>query len=134
MFKSNRNLFNPQTLVIGSALIVIAGLAWVYVVRQAGHMQSMSMQMPEMGMMAATGPTLAGAVVYLFAWGVMMAAMMLPSATPMIALYGTIHKKRTSDGAAAAPVALFTLVYLLAWLAFGIPVYLFLQSHSRGQG
>jgi predicted metal-binding membrane protein len=66
----------------------------------------------------------AEATAYLFAWGVMMAAMMLPSATPMITLYGTVHRKRTQNRNAGVPVALFTLVYLVVWLAFGIPVYL----------
>jgi predicted metal-binding membrane protein len=56
---------------------------------------------------------------------VMMAAMMLPSAIPMIALYGATLRQRKAPQSrpTGLPVALFTAVYLAAWLAFGIPVY-----------
>ena len=72
--------------------------------------------------MAAT--TLAGAAAYLGAWGVMMAAMMLPSAIPMIALYGAMQRGAAQTGQRGLLAALFTFIYLAAWLAFGIPVYL----------
>ena len=61
---------------------------------------------------------------YLIAWGVMMAAMMLPSATPMIIVYSTIKRKFSQTGQRGIPTALFALVYLALWLAFGIPVYI----------
>ena len=56
-------------------------------------------------------------------WGVMMTAMMLPSALPMIGLYaatqrGEARRRRRST------VAVFTLVYLGVWAASGAPVYL----------
>lgn len=116
---------NLQTVVTGAALFIVAGLSWVLVVHQASEMPGMSMEAS--GMVMAESPSsgiFAEATAYLLAWGVMMAAMMLPSATPMITLYGTVHRKRTQDRNAGVPVALFTLVYLVVWLAFGIPVYL----------
>jgi predicted metal-binding membrane protein len=61
---------------------------------------------------------------YLIAWGVMMTAMMLPSAAPMIALYGAIKRKFAQTGQRGIPTLLFALVYLTLWLVFGIPVYL----------
>jgi predicted metal-binding membrane protein len=92
----------------GALLIFITVLAWVAVVLQA------------MGMQAA--PT-DNVVVFLVAWGVMMTAMMLPSATPMIALYGGIRHKATQTAQKGIPTALFALVYLAVWLAFGVLVY-----------
>ncbi len=41
------------------------------------------------------------------AWGVMMAAMMLPSATPMIALYGAVYRNLGHTGQAGGPMAAF---------------------------
>ena len=38
------------------------------------------------------------ALAFLGAWGIMMAAMMLPSATPMIALYGALRRTAPRDG------------------------------------
>jgi predicted metal-binding membrane protein len=70
------------------------------------------------------GSALTGAGGFVAAWAVMMAAMMLPSATPMIALYGAIHRGRDETGQAAAPTALFALTYLVVWAVVGLPVYL----------
>jgi predicted metal-binding membrane protein len=64
------------------------------------------------------------ALTFLFAWGVMMAAMMLPSATPMISLYAGLHKNASRSAPPGIPSALFAVVYLAIWLAFGIPVYI----------
>ncbi len=67
-------------------------------------------------------PTLVDAVAYVLAWAVMMAAMMLPSALPMIGLYaGT--QKAASVPARTVSVALFTFVYLALWTLTGVPVY-----------
>ena len=73
-----------------------------------------------MGGMA--GPPASG-LGFVGAWGVMMAAMMLPSATPMIALYGVVSRNLARSGKHVAPTALFAATYLLVWLLFGVPVY-----------
>jgi predicted metal-binding membrane protein len=98
------------TLVTGGVLLVVTLAAWVGVMSLA--------EMP----MASWGA--ADALAFLGAWGVMMAAMMLPSATPMIALYAAIRRNAASGAPAEISTALFVLVYLVIWLAFGIPVYL----------
>src|SRR5207237_7064517 len=54
---------------------------------------------------------------------VMMAAMMLPSATPMISLYGAMHRRAGGSGPRSAPTALFAATYLIVWAAIGLPVY-----------
>lgn len=67
-----------------------------------------------MAMGGAIGPFLAG-------WTAMMAAMMLPSALPMIRLYGLVaaDARRTR-----LRTAIFVSGYLLLWAAFGVPVWL----------
>jgi predicted metal-binding membrane protein len=57
----------------------------------------------------------AGPATFVVAWTVMMAAMMLPSAAPLVLLYRR----------GASTVATFTLVagYLLIWAAIGLPAY-----------
>jgi predicted metal-binding membrane protein len=54
----------------------------------------------------------------------MMAAMMLPSASPMIALYAATQRTAPSLAARAVAVAHFALVYVALWAATGIPIYL----------
>ena len=51
-------------------------------------------------------------------WSVMMAVMMLPSATPMIRAVASANRRAVAEGAAATPVALFVAGYLLAWTGF----------------
>ncbi len=105
-------LDGPTTLALGAGLVAIAVPAWVLVVRDAS-----SMVMPGMT------PSLAEGAVFTLQWGVMMAAMMLPSAAPMILLYRTVARRLSADGDRALPAALFAGVYLAVWLAVGVPVY-----------
>ena len=73
--------------------------------------------------MPMVGTGVAEGVTFLAAWGVMMAAMMLPSAVPMISLYGVLHRNPSSSTPAGIPTAVFAFIYLLMWLAFGVPVH-----------
>jgi len=102
--------------VVGAALAAITAIAWVEVVRQNMDMQP-----------AITGDadvvSLPAAVVFLAAWGVMMAAMMLPSATPMIVMYDKISRG-LAHGNRVVPTAFFAAIYLLIWLALGAVVYI----------
>jgi predicted metal-binding membrane protein len=102
--------------VVGAALVAIAAIAWVGVLRQSMDMQP--------GMTSdADVVSLAAAVAFLAAWGVMMAAMMLPSATPMIVMYDKINRG-LAQGDHVVPTALFAGIYLLIWLALGAVVYI----------
>ena len=70
-----------------------------------------------------TGPStdLGSAGWYLGLWVTMMAAMMLPSATPMVLLFSKL-----ASGSARRPglaTALFVGGYLIAWTAYGLVAY-----------
>lgn len=114
---------DPSTLLTGALLAGVAAFAWGSVVHQAAGPVG-SGATGSQAMTPLVRWSLSEGLAYLLGWGVMMTAMMLPSAIPMIALYGSVHRDRRRDGRAALPVALFTLVYLLMWLASGLPVYL----------
>ena len=70
------------------------------------------------GMDAGPGTALGALGWFLGVWVVMMAAMMLPSTAPTVALYAQMARRR-------APVAslLFAGGYLLVWAAAGIVAY-----------
>ena len=53
-------------------------------------------------------------------WAVMMAAMMLPSAAPMILLYGTIARARRARGDLTVGSGVFAAGYVLVWAAFAL--------------
>jgi Predicted metal-binding integral membrane protein len=61
------------------------------------------------------------ALVMFFMWWIMMIAMMIPSATPTILLYGHAYRHEQRQGklpAGAVPTFVFVLGYLLSWAAF----------------
>jgi predicted metal-binding membrane protein len=103
-------------LLTGLALLAVAVPSWLFVVRDA---RNMTMAMP------GASASLAEGVAFTARWGVMMAAMMLPSAAPMVLLYRTVRRRLASEhGDRAIPPWAFAAVYLLLWLATGVPVYL----------
>jgi predicted metal-binding membrane protein len=121
-------------LLTGAVLLLLAAAAWVNVVRQAATVGGKDMgagvgDMAGMGGMGMVSPggtgmiSLTDATLFVAAWGVMMAAMMLPSALPMILLYRTVSRNLSRSGQHVIPTALFAATYLLVWLLFGVPVY-----------
>ena len=60
------------------------------------------------------------AVLMFFTWWIMMMAMMLPSATPMILLFAMVNRKQRDKGAPYVPTGLFAASYLLVWGAFSL--------------
>jgi predicted metal-binding membrane protein len=100
------------------ALLAVTAVAWWQTLSMpmGGH------DMAGMGMVMT--PTVVDAVAYVVAWGVMMAAMMLPSALPMIGLYAATLRNVPTPLARMAPVALFALAYLVLWTLTGLPIYL----------
>lgn len=122
------------TVATAAALLVVAIAAWVALLAPVvggGAMDPMRMEAGEMdgqragsSTLVADGPAISdafGAVVFVGAWLVMMTAMMLPSAAPMILL----HRRMTTGTPArrAAQTAAFVSGYLVTWAVFGLVVY-----------
>ena len=63
--------------------------------------------------------TPAYAVLIFAMWWVMMVAMMLPSAAPVLLLFARVNRKDKTAGAPLAPTAMFGAGYLLSWGGFG---------------
>ena len=80
--------------------------------------------------MSAEGWSLDGLAAFLGVWAVMMTAMMLPAAAPMILLFGAVHAKRRAQGGAFVPTWIFAAGYLLVWAAMGAAVYALVQTGS----
>jgi predicted metal-binding membrane protein len=70
--------------------------------------------------------TVGYAILLFFMWWIMMIAMMLPSATPMILLYDVVDrrtKERAGQPGGPWAAGAFALGYLLAWAAFSINAF-----------
>src|SRR6266508_1741737 len=108
------------TVVTSVILLLIAAVAWVNVVRS-------SQGAPDMMMTMFMPMTVSDGLAFVMSWGIMMTAMMLPSALPMINLYGATQRGMAAPGPRGVPVLVFAFVYLAVWAAFGAPVYV---AHS----
>lgn len=133
--------------VVVAGLAAVSLLAWLYVVLGAGtgmsalHMTSVSLfphRLPEMsmqGMSMHPGAWTPGyAIIVLSMWWVMMIAMMIPSAAPMILLYARATRHAQAGGRlqqAVVPTAAFAGVYLLAWLAFSLMATALMWAFER---
>jgi len=107
-----------------AALLAVTAVAWLQVLWSAltDDMAGMDMAVPL---------SVFDGVVFVASWTVMMTAMMLPSALPMIALYAATQRTVPSPAARTMAVAQFTLVYLGLWALTGVPIYFVCVSLGR---
>jgi predicted metal-binding membrane protein len=96
------------------AALVLAGalVAWIITVQRMR------------GMDAGPGTDLGGLGWYVGIWVTMMAAMMLPSAAPMVLLFARVSGERARRGQTGfVPTWIFVAGYLAAWTAYGLVAY-----------
>jgi len=119
-------LFRRETAVVSAALILLSVLAWLALLAGAGTGMSpaamsgwwLPMELPAAESWSWTPYYWLIAFVM---WAVMMVAMMLPSAAPMVLLYGKVvqhadAKNGTHDGPGS--IAAFAGGYLTLWILF----------------
>jgi predicted metal-binding membrane protein len=103
-------------------ILGLAAAAWVYTIRQTSTMGEMGMG-GAMGMDMDAG--LGSPASFAAVWTVTMAAMMLPSALPLVYEFA-----RRSEGRRRWQVstAVLSATYLSVWLAFGLLCYVALSA------
>jgi predicted metal-binding membrane protein len=104
------------------ALTVVTAAAWVVLLRMhEGMTPGTAMPgtaMPGMAMPGAHGWASLDVALLFLMWAVMMVAMMLPSAAPMIFLFASLNRSRRERASPAVPTAIFAGGYLLVWTGF----------------
>jgi predicted metal-binding membrane protein len=124
-------LLRRERLLLSLVLLFVLSLSWIWIAAMAVDMYG-SMNGPAAWMMTRTWD--ATHVFLLWAmWAVMMAAMMLPSATPTLLLY--LRAALARDGGPGAVLAVYALAggYLSVWTAFSVAATL-LQRLLATQG
>ena len=103
-----------RNIVLG-LLLALAAAAWAALVWQsAGPDTDMAMASPTMGLRAP---------LFLAIWVVMMVAMMLPTAAPMILTFHKVQAGKRRRGEAFVSTWVFVAAYLLVWTLTGIAAY-----------
>src|SRR5262249_14346120 len=99
-----------RPMVAALIVLAVAGVAWAATVQQSRSMTGMD------GMDMGLGPIESFAAT----WVVMMAAMMLPSAIPVVLEFARMAERRRGWPVATAVLA---VTYLGVWLIFGVVCY-----------
>jgi predicted metal-binding membrane protein len=130
-----------QLLVLAALLFLTIG-AWALTVYQAritdmpmgvavrGVVEAPAADEDVMAGMPGMGWTWDALIAFIVVWAVMMAAMMLPTAAPMLLLYHAIARKRQAGGHALVATWIFGLGYLAVWSAIGVVTWLLVQAGS----
>jgi predicted metal-binding membrane protein len=120
-------VLRQDRLILFAALVAITGIAWLWVVLGAGTGMSTIGMTRRSGMPEVTGMimepaawTPAYAALMFAMWWVMMVAMMVPSATPMLLLFARINRKERANDRPYVRTGIFAAGYLIVWGVFGI--------------
>jgi predicted metal-binding membrane protein len=103
-------------VVVGAVAITLLG--WAYLFYQGWAMQHMDLVAMAMPSTGAWG--LMDLLVVFVMWAVMMVAMMVPSAIPMLLTFATVARGRRAQGMAFVPVWVLLGGYLVSWTAFSL--------------
>src|SRR5215472_1834424 len=93
--------------LIALAFLIVAAVAWIVTIARMSSMEDMPMGLGPLGPFAV-------------AWAIMMAAMMFPSAMPLMFEFARNAERRRGWRVATA---LLGVTYLGVWLAFGVVCY-----------
>ena len=111
-------LLRRDRALVLAGLAAVSAAAWAYLLFGSG-LDMKRMGANAMGMMAMAPEWTAGYAALIFAmWAVMMAAMMLPSASPTILLVAALAQRGATGPKAGA--ALFAGGYLAVWIGFSL--------------
>ena len=117
--KEVARLPNRDQWLIGTALVGVTTIAWLYLMSLAQDMHAGTTGMS--GLVMGVHPWTPAEFALTFSmWAVMMVGMMVPSAFPMILVYAAIARKAERESNPVAPVALFVLGYVVVWTTFSL--------------
>ena len=103
--------------VVTAGLVGVAALAWVYLLYLARGMAGMDMSVDVAMPRMQTWGVVDLALLFVM-WAVMMVAMMVPSASPLILMMAAANRKRRERDDPLIQTGLFLAGYLLVWTAF----------------
>jgi predicted metal-binding membrane protein len=126
--RTMETLFRRDDAVVLAAVVALILLAWLATIAGAGTgMDPFAMSGWSIGVAQPPAPGTSWAPSYwlivLFMWAVMMVAMMLPSASPMVLLYARVVRKAEGKDGAPRPrtaIAAFASAYLTIWILFSL--------------
>jgi predicted metal-binding membrane protein len=103
--------------IVGIGLVGVVGLSWIYLVYMDWGMRHMDFGMGMVIMPAMQHWTAWDLLLVFLMWTIMMVAMMVPAASPVIIIFAQINRRRRKQRAPFMS-GLFLLGYLVVWTGF----------------
>ena len=103
--------------VVLAGIVCVAGLAWAYMAFLAFSMGGMD---TSMAMARWQAWTVTDFGLMFLMWAIMMIAMMVPTAAPMLLLFATVNRQRREKRQPYVPTGVFLAGYVLVWCAFAV--------------
>ena len=121
-------LLDRDRWLIAASLATLVLLAWAYLVVMAAQMARGDMRLVGLGdmsgmrgmLMASARWTGATFALMTLMWWIMMIGMMVPSAAPMVLLFGGVQRRQLQDEGPALRVVSFVAGYLAVWAVFSV--------------
>lgn len=114
------NILKRDRFIIISGILLITILAWTYIIYLYQQMNSMNMESLFLAMPMNSEWTATDFALMFLMWSVMMIAMMMPSAAPLILIFAMVNRNREPQQQPLVPTAYFLLGYLLVWMGFSL--------------
>jgi predicted metal-binding membrane protein len=112
------SLLRRERWIVCGCLVALVVLSWLYLLHLKAAMDMSGMNMPGMVMLDTQEWGATDVLLLFVMWAVMMVAMMLPSATPMILTFLTVNQTRSASNRPFVPMSVFVFGYLAIWTAY----------------
>ena len=113
------SLIKRDRMIVIAGVVAVVAIAWGYTIYLAQTNADMGMSM---GLAAGNHRSWSGidfSLMYLM-WAVMMVAMMVPSAAPMVLLFATVNRRRHEQSRPYVSTGVFLSGYLVVWAGFAL--------------
>jgi predicted metal-binding membrane protein len=105
---------------VGCGLVGIAVLSWTYLITMAWGMRHMDVGIEMVIMPAMQNWSVWDLLLVFLMWAVMMVAMMVPTASPMIMLFAEFSRRLEGNRSTLVATGQFVLGYVAAWAGFSV--------------
>ena len=117
------SLLKRDRYIVVAGILLVAAIAWaytVYLARSNAGMGGMDMAMGGMAMADMRSWGGADFLLMFLMWAVMMTAMMVPTATPMILTFAAVNRRRRANRQPFVSTGVFLAGYVAVWTAFSV--------------
>jgi predicted metal-binding membrane protein len=113
------SLIKKDRMIVIAGVVAVAAIAWGYTIYLAHSNADMG---TSMGIAMGNVRSWSGVdfLLMFVMWSVMMVAMMVPSAAPMLLIFAAVNRKRRQDSRPFVSTGVFLSGYLVIWAGFAL--------------